>query len=60
MARLLCIVSLAAIGCSVAAAIPYFSFGEAFTPRDGQELEVGYRAYTAPNALSESFGMASL
>ncbi len=52
MARLLWIVSLAAIGCVVAAEIPYFSFGEAFTPRDGQDLEVGYRAYTAPT-LSE-------
>jgi hypothetical protein len=52
MARLLCIVSLAAIGCVVAAEAPYFSFGEAFTPSDGQELEVGYRAYTAPT-LSE-------
>ena len=48
MARLLWIVSLAAIGCVVAAEIPYFSFGEAFTPSDGQDLEVGYRAYTAP------------
>ena len=52
MVRLLCIVSLAALACVIAAETPHFRFGEAFTPSHGQELEVGYRAYTAP-VLSE-------
>ncbi len=52
MARLLCILSITALGSVVAAETPYFRIAEAFTPSHGQELEVSYRIYTTP-ILSE-------
>jgi hypothetical protein len=48
MARLLFILSFTSLGTAIAAETSYFSFAEGFTPRNGQVLEVGYRAYTAP------------
>lgn len=52
MVRLLCILSITALGVVIAAETPYFRIAEAFTPGSGQELEVAYRVYTAPT-LSE-------
>lgn len=52
MARLLCILSITALGGVIAAETPYFRIAEAFSPSHGQELEVSYRLYTAP-ILSE-------
>ncbi len=52
MARLLCILSITALGCVIAAETPYFRIAEAFTPSHGQELDVSYRVHTAP-ILSE-------
>ena len=52
MARLLCILSITALGGVIVAETPYFRIAEAFTPSHGQELEVSYRVYTAP-ILSE-------
>jgi hypothetical protein len=48
MTRLLCISLLTSFGAVTAAETSWFSFAEAFTPRHGQVLEVGYRVYTAP------------
>lgn len=52
MARLLCILSITALGSVIAAETPYFRIAEAFTPSHGQQLDVSYRVYTAP-ILSE-------
>ncbi len=52
MARLLCILSIAALGSVIAAETSYFRITKAFTPSRGQQLEVSYRVYTAP-ILSE-------
>ena len=52
MTRFLCILSITGLGSLSAAETPYFSFAEAFTPWHGQDLEIGYRVYTAP-ILSE-------
>ena len=59
MARLLCILSITALGGVSAAEIPYFRIAEAFTPGHGQELEVSYRVYTAPS-LSEILATGAL
>ncbi len=52
MARLLCLLSITALGGVNAAETSYFRIAEAFTPRHGEELEVSYRVFTAP-ILSE-------
>ena len=48
MVRLLCLLSITALGGVNAAETSYFRIAEAFTPRHGEELEVSYRIYTAP------------
>ncbi len=48
MVRLLCILSITALGGVIAAETPYFRIAEAFTSSHGQQLEVSYRVHTAP------------
>ena len=48
MIAFLQILLLSSLGVLTTAETSYFSFAEAFTPRHGEVLEVGYRVHTAP------------